>query len=304
MAVASDRAVAQWVWQQQSLWSQAAGRLKREINRWRSLTLGLTITGAVLATLGTQVASSSSLAGKMLVWLAAIAVAVMPVTVTRAGRQGVQAWTRARSVSEALKSELYTLLAGVSPYRGADREQLLLSRVGAVLSDADDLHHHTLGRQPTSRALPAVHDVDSYSTQRVTEQITGYYRPQARRLQRRLRLIRIIEVTLALVVAVLSATAAALEIHNAGIWVPVGTTVAAAVTAHAAAARYEFLLIEYSRTAAQLERLRNGHRPSTDPDAQTGVDDAYVAACEHVISVQNEGWMAKLVIDSSPPAVL
>ncbi|MGQ0779016.1 MAG: DUF4231 domain-containing protein [Pseudonocardiales bacterium] len=287
------------MWQQQSLWSQTAGRLKREINRWRSLTLGLTIVGAVLATLGTQVASLSTGTGKVLAWLAAIAVAVTPVTVARAGRPGVQAWTRARSVSEALKSELYTLLAGVSPYRSADREQVLRSRAGKILSDADDLAHHTVDLHPATRTLPAVHDVDSYRTQRVTEQIVGYYRPQARRLQRRLRLIRAAEVILALAVAALSATAAALEIRSASVWVPVGTTLAAAVTAHVAATRYEFLLIEYSRTAAQLERLRDGHRQPTEPGAQESVDDAFVAACERVISIQNEGWMAKLATEST-----
>lgn len=299
MTVAPSLAVVEWVWQQQSLWSQTAGRLKREINRWRSLTLGLTIVGAVLATLGTQVASLNTSTGKVLAWLAAIAVAITPVTMARGGRQGVQAWTRARSVSEALKSELYTLLAGVSPYRNADREQVLQSRTGDILSDADDLAHHTVGMHAAIRTLPAVHDVDSYCTQRVTEQVTGYYRPQARRLQRRLRRIRAVEVILALAVAALSATAAALEIHSASVWVPVGTTLAATVTAHVAATRYEFLLIEYSRTAAQLERLHNGHRQSADPGPQESVDDAFVAACERVISIQNEGWMAKLATEST-----
>ncbi|MGH3624671.1 MAG: hypothetical protein ACRDQ5_23265, partial [Sciscionella sp.] len=52
-----------------------------------------------------------------------------------------------------------------------------------------------------------------------------------------------------------------------------------------------------SRTAAQLERLRNGHRQPADPDTQARVDDAFVAACEQVISIQNEGWMAKLTTD-------
>ncbi|MGH3621906.1 MAG: DUF4231 domain-containing protein, partial [Sciscionella sp.] len=227
------------------MWSQTANRLKRSITRWRTVTLGLTIAGAVLATLGAQVASLSTVTGKVLAWLAAVAVAVIPVTAPRAGRQTIQAWTRARSVSEALKSELYTLLAGASPYRGADRDEVLRSRAEDVLADADDLQRYLVGVPQPTRALPAVGDIASYRTLRVTAQVEGYYRPQARRLRHRLRLIRTVELILALAVAVLSATAASLEVHGAAVWVPVGTTVAAAVSAHAVAARYEYLLIEY-----------------------------------------------------------
>lgn len=299
MTVNSDLAVAQWVWQQQSIWSRTADRLKRAVTRWRTGTLGLTIAGAVLATSGTQLAALSSLPGKILTGLAAVAMALVPLTVARSGRRAVQSWTRARSVAETLKSELYTLLAGVDPYRGADRGQLLKSRVSGILADADDLQHHTLNVRPTSRDLPAVSDIDSYCAQRLTTQIENYYRPRARRLQRRLQLLRTAEVTLAVLVAALSAAAASLNINGVAVWVPVGTTVAAAVTAHAAAARYEYLLIEYSRTAAQLERLRDGRQRPAEAPAQERVDDALVAACEQVISSQNQGWMAKLTTEPS-----
>jgi hypothetical protein len=303
MAIAPDLAVAEWVWRQQSIWSQTATRLKRRITRWRTLTLGLTITSAVLATLGTQVASLDSVPGKVLTWLAAVAVGTIPLAVARSGRQAAQAWTRARSVSEALKSELYSMLAGTGPYRGADRTQVLQSRAAGILADADDLAHHALTAPPAVRDLPAVRDIDSYCDQRVRPQIEGYYRPRARRLQRRLRLIQAAEMTLAVLVAALSAAAASLGFSGAAIWVPVGTTVAAALTAHAAAARYEYLLIEYSRTAAQLERLRSQRRPQADADAQARADDAFVTACEQVISIQNQGWMAKLGTESAAESI-
>ena len=81
------------------------------------------------------------------------------------------------------------------------------------------------------------------------------------------------------------------------VWVPVVTTVSGALAAHIAATRYEFLLVEYARTAAQLERLRDGRQTLTDPDQAAYADDEFVAQCERVISDQNEAWMAKLSSD-------
>ena len=67
---------------------------------------------------------------------------------------------------------------------------------------------------------------------------------------------------------------------NVGAWVAVVTTVAAAVTAHAAAQRYEFLLIEYLRTAAELRRLLDNSAELTDPVRNPLTDDQFIRRCE------------------------
>ena len=64
--------------------------------------------------------------------------------------------------------------------------------------------------------------------------------------------------------------------------------------------RYEYLLVEYLRTAAELERLRGRYRHSAGRGDSESTEDAFVEACEHVISVQNEGWMAKLTSSDQP----
>jgi SMODS and SLOG-associating 2TM effector domain 1 len=61
------------------------------------------------------------------------------------------------------------------------------------------------------------------------------------------------------------------------------------VAAHGAASRYEYQAIEFTRTADELERLRARYK--VDHSAKI------VSESEHVISIQNEGWMSKL---SSP----
>ena len=68
------------------------------------------------------------------------------------------------------------------------------------------------------------------------------------------------------------------------------TTAGAAVAVHVAAERYEFLWVEYSRSAGELQRLADRR---TAPDGRQLSDQELVMKCEDVISVQNQAWMAK-----------
>ena len=164
---------ADWAWSQQSIWSQTANKLRSSLSRWRAVALALTITAAVLATLGTQVATVSSPTGKGLLLAAAIAAGLVPLIRPLYGRKAVEEWTRARSASETLKEQVYTYLAGVSPYRGTDRDQLLRSEADATLKNVDDLQPRAHGIQPKYRSLPEVRDVGEYVTIRVNGQIQG-----------------------------------------------------------------------------------------------------------------------------------
>jgi hypothetical protein len=95
-------------------------------------------------------------------------------------------------------------------------------------------------------------------------------------------------VTLTLMAAALAAFAAVSP--NVGAWAAVVTTAVGAVTAYAASERYEFLWIEYSRTAGELRRLYDRHT-AADGRRLSGLE--LVTECEDVISVQNQAWMAK-----------
>ena len=241
---ADAASVAEWVWRQQSIWSQTANRLKADLTRSRAVALALTIAGAVLATLGSQVATVSTPAGKALLWAAAVAVGFVPVIRPRFGRQAVELWARARSASESLKEQVYTYLAAVSPYRGADRDQQLREHAERRFGCRGQTYcpAPSASSQRHGRCL-RVDDVDSYVAIRVTGQIQGYYRGQADQLRDRLRWLRGAELVLAVAAVVLSATAGSVGVKGAAAWVPVITTISAALIAHVAAARYEFLLI-------------------------------------------------------------
>jgi hypothetical protein len=279
------------VWQRQSTLSQAANQLKADIRKARIRNQALMVGGAILSAASAQVLGWHASLGRGLAGAAAVSLAMAPILGRSATSTNVRDWTRLRSASEALKTEVYTYLAGVTPYRRDDKVILLQDRVQGVVNGVADLAGHVAGLQPLPRSLPDVHDVDSFITERVDKQIRDYYRDNAAKLRRRLANVRKIEIALALAAAALAALATTVPALRLTLWVGVLTTVSSAVVAHVAAERYEYQQVEFARTADELENLRARYRSSA-PDQQ--INDEFVAACERIISIQNEGWMAKI----------
>jgi hypothetical protein len=278
-----ERSAIGLVWDQQSVWSQAANRVKASIQRSRLLTLSLLVIAAVIGTTAAQVGGHSSVTARVLAFVAAAATGLSAV-VSRSGAVGsTRDWIRLRSVSEALKSYVYLFLAGVSPFAGSDRDKILTDRLAKVTTAATDLRKYTVGITPVTRDLPSVSDPASYLTARLIPQADEYYRPKATELADRVRLLRGAQLTLATAGALLGAAAAAFSSHSIAAWVAVTTTVLTALAAYAAAERYEHQLVAYVQTADELDRLRL--RP---PGPEV------VLASEHVISIENEAWMVEL----------
>jgi SMODS and SLOG-associating 2TM effector domain 1/Protein of unknown function (DUF4231) len=286
--------VLTWAWDKQSQWSQAAGNLKKSLFLARKIALWLAVSAAVLATLTVQLAGVSPAWGRGLALAAAVAAAFIPVAQRSTSRTRVQDWTRARSVSEALKAEVYRFMAGVAPYRGTDRQEVFTKRTGQFLSDAHELTRLTVGILPKPRALPQVSDVDSYITERVRQQMDTYYREQSAEMKRLGDRYRTIVNVLAFVAVLLGVAASSTGTHQFAGWAPVVTTVIAAVAAYSAVNRFDALMLEYSRTYEQLERLLLERPRAAGPDRQAE-EDRFVAEAEAVISVQNESWMARSV---------
>lgn len=270
-----------YAWQEQSVWSQAADKLSADLRLRRRTALGLAVAGAVLSTSAASVGLDTGL-GKALAFLSAACVGCAAIAQTSAGPKAVQEWTRARAASEAIKSDVYLTLAGFGP-------DDLDTAVQLINDDAADLHQHRAGLNPKVRTLPSVHDVPSYLDERVNGQIEHYYEKRVRRLKATLQRLRWSGTGLAVIGVLLGAAAGTWEIDGLAVWVPVTTTVGAAVVAHAAAERYSYLLIEFSRTADELRRIRERR------GAAAGLsDERLVQRAEQVISIQNNGWLAKL----------
>ncbi len=295
---AGTRDLISSVWEDQSVWSQTANLLKARLDHHRSTILALTVASAILTTLASQTLSWSPSGSKVLALSAGVTVGLVPVVRSRLGRDAVSRWTRARAVSEELKAEVYRFLAGVAPFREVDREAQLVQRTQQVLDEAGDLLAYTAGVVPVVREVPPVHDVDSYVRGRLEPQIQ-WYRGRSARLSRQLAAARLAELCLGLVGVVLGAAAAVWSVDAIAAWVAVVTTLTAALTAHVAASRWEYQLVEYLRTANELNRLRGEWLSASVAAHDEAAEDGLVERCEHVVSIQNDGWMAKWTADQT-----
>jgi hypothetical protein len=285
--MAEDPEALQRAWAQQRLWSQTANQLKHGISQARLLALCLAIVTAIAAVSAVQVDELSSAGGRVLAAAGAIAAGLGTLVQRRAGTDQVRAWTRARSASEGIKSEVYRRLAVGDRDDDNGPDDSLSQRTAEIVNAASDLQRHTLSVTATPRPLPDVHDIGTYITHRVDDQIDGYYRPRAREYETRVRWLRRAGDALGTLAVVFGAIAAAFGITDLAAWVPVVTTIATALVAHIAANRYDHQIIEFLRTASQLELLR-------DQRLLRKMDDAeFVDACEDVISVENQGWMTR-----------
>lgn len=283
-----------WAWDRQSVWSATADLLKRRLFRARAGSLVLTVTAAVLVTAAVQVAGLSSTWGRTLAATASVCATVVALLQPFTSRDRVEAWTRARSASESFKAEVHTFLAGVTPYRGEDRLDRLREALDAVDNRAADLADRTIGRVAEVRPLPDVHDVPSYIEERLLKQADRFYAVKAGSAMTKAGWFRAAQIGLAVLAALVSAAAAISGRQGLAAWLPVITTVGAAIAAHGAAHRFDSLALEYARTDHQLRRLLRDWRTAAGP-ASVERDDRLVAEAERVISIQNESWMVRNV---------
>ncbi len=283
------------VWDQQSVWSQSANRLKKSVEAARSRALALTVTAALLGAAASQVMGWSSRLGATLAFVAALAAGMSPLLAHRGGLARTSDWIRTRAVSEALKGEVYTSLAGVGPY--ADRPNaptLLAERARDLRRDAADLIRHTAGVSPVTRPLPPVVDLGTYVDHRLRRQIDTYYCPKAAWMQSRVELFGKVELAFGALGALLAAAAGAFTIGGLAAWAGVIASVSIAVTAHVTAQRYTYQHLEFLRTAEELQHLLD--RWTADPAVTGEGAEAFVSQCEHVISIQNEAWMVRWTV--------
>jgi hypothetical protein len=203
-------------------------------------------------------------------------------------------------VSEAIKGEIFMFRAGAEPYSGPGAVGVLQQQVRVIEEAALDLERYVAGVDVNreDRPVPPSLSPKAYIEKRVMQQIEGYYRPNARLYARWLSIFRFAELVFGLVATLLGAVAAYISgTTPAGdtavaAWVAVFTTLGAAMAAHVAATRYDFLVVSYYATARHLEDLVGRWRADGEPTASSQWT-AFVKACEDAISIENESWLAK-----------
>lgn len=283
-------------WKRQGQWSKTADELKREYVGWRKVVFGLAIGAAVAAAI--SVALPSSLLSKGLALVASLCAALSPVISARkVGKEQLQSWTRARSVSEALKASIYRYLVSRKPDRLTslnDEQEEAIANVRDIVPTAD-------GKTLPKRARTDDMRVEDYLRHRVREQAENYYFIQAKANSDRAAVLHKSYFVLMMIAAGLAALNGLLDASVVGHWTAVFTTLGASVLAYLSASKYEDLSIEYQATGNELLNLLN--RWEERSAAERANEDAvaeFVDSCEAVISNQNQAWHAKLAEVKSP----
>jgi hypothetical protein len=285
----------------QAQWSQTADALKSTIDHARWWVFALSITGAVLATVASQMGVAAGCvpaaiggprAGVAIAAAVSLAFATF-FTQRLLGVEHVTAWVRARAIAERLKREAFKFAAGAAPYDDPDRARaapLLDDERAKIEADGDDL----LGLQVSAAdkgSLPrGPLTPDQYIAQRVNRQIE-YFLPRAERYREIAVALRRTELALAaaatLITAIVSVTGKSVVwgvTFDLAALTAVLTTIAGAVLAHIEAQRYDFLVMTYRATARRLrERADRSHQPWSD----------FVNDCENILAAENTSWIAK-----------
>src|SRR4051794_27748778 len=110
-------------WRKYRGWAARARAIRAELDRWRLLVLRLTVAGAILAPLASQLPvwfGSTDQIGLLARGLSALSAAAMALA-AYSGRSILdpateRQWLRARALGECCKSECYRFAAGVPPY--------------------------------------------------------------------------------------------------------------------------------------------------------------------------------------------
>jgi hypothetical protein len=116
---------------------------------------------AALALAAAQLKPVSQPAAPGLAVAAAIVLAAVGLLRGQQNVEQVRRWTRARSISEAIKSEVFLFLTKSGDYSTSDREVRLEAEVQRLENEADDLQRYAQGIEPQPHSLPQVYDLNT-----------------------------------------------------------------------------------------------------------------------------------------------
>lgn len=293
------------VWIRSKAWSSAANRFQKQLKNWRRRQLICIIAGSAMATaaatdlFGLNAASGDSMAvgNRIISGCAAVALALVGfIQQNFLSLSQTESWPRARSVSEALKCEVYRFRAGASPYEVPPEQDVTtaLQHLSSVIAEEEDKVGDLLPEvrfdEETADGVPGPMAPDDYIKSRLNDQIDAFYLPLARKNLHQAKTARGATLALALLGLVIAGFMSAGLLIAFGAWVAVLTTISAAVGSFSALSRYESLASLYAKQALSLDRLRTGWRSGRYTDWSD-----FVNKCEETILAENRSWMAEMV---------
>jgi len=313
--------VVESAWQDQALWSTVATEMADSIRRWRVAAAVAGVLGLFLTVVaGTLTSAAAQDRRTLITTVGVLLLALVPyVRQKMLAPERLQAWVRARNVSELLKEAVYRHLMGVlvAPAAGSAPAEgepapaeppppaTLTRRCRDIKQAAADLAGLAAAATPKPRVRKLVMTLDEYLAERVEGQI-NYYKKNGEESGQTARRLQTAEFVLGLLAVALGALSGketpadmgaaaagqALTTFNTLVpWLTLVAAAASAVTAHIAAARHVELAAKYYATYDLLKSQRDEWllRPDRQDPAQV---KRFVDEVERTISSENGAWVS------------
>jgi hypothetical protein len=298
------------VWEQSLKWEQIALTKEKEVTTARVCALYLTVIGAGLQTLGSQIATTGwicSVSGGMFLGLVPI------ITSKFLNKNSVADRANSRLIAELLQSEVHKSLAKVEPYGNHIRRGFNLKEMAHRITESlmsDDLSNQLLGINNENEEIPRVPDDSDYKTWYIEKRLDhaiALKRSDAAIKLRHSRGFKVIQFTLStaggligIVGGAMSGSGARAEIVNIiqgrlGVWVSVIAAASAAISAHLQSTKldeeatrlvYTIRRLEEHEEWRSVELLQRGKRKK-----ETSLEwNNFVNYCETLLNCQSLPW--------------
>jgi hypothetical protein len=292
----SSDSTSAFAWGQYRVWAATSREIKATLTAWQLRVLIIFLAGAILGTFSDQISNWSHALSQILGYLSAIALGLAALFSKEIlGPTKYQAWIRARSAAEALKSQVYLFLMKAPPYLGNKSDEILVNKVEEINEDVQDMTATTISDDEKRKDLPSdTLSIEDYIEIRVSEQIKKFYNPKAKKHGAIAKCGGSIGLALGIVGVILGIIKGAdIEplANIAGGWIAVVSTATTSVAAYIYAGRHQYLSISYQATARQLEAILAKWRAISKSNASTAERNQFIQDCENTISIENSAWM-------------
>jgi hypothetical protein len=284
----------------QAGWSNTANGLKAKLDRYRWSTLVLSVLGALLAAIASQIPVELPTHRAWVAIAGAVSLAIATFLTARfGGPTSVSNWARARQAAEALKREGFKFAARAAPYDDPATADDLLNQERKATEDVVDYLIDKFEKADKVKGVPvATIAADEYIAKRVQGQI-DYYENKAEDSRVIAGRLRNAEFALALLATILTAVVGVLPKYpltglafDFAAITAVLTTIGAAILSHIEAARYDFIVLTY-RAAARHLRDAWDDLKGVVPGVPSKPWSEFVERCEAIIAAENNSWVAK-----------
>jgi len=298
------------VWEQSLKWEQIALNKEKEVTTARVSALYLTVIGAGLQTLGSQIATTG--------WICSVSggifLGLVPIITSKfLNKNSVADRANSRLIAELLQSEVHKSLAKVEPYGKHIRRGFNLKETAHRITESlmsDDLSNHLLVVNANDEEIPRVPDDSDYKTWYIEKRLDHAIALKKNNAEMKLRYSRgykVIQFTLSTIGGLIGIVGGAMrgsgakeEIVNIiqgkiGVWVSVIAAASAAISAHLQSTKldeeatrlvYTVRRLEEHEEWRSIELLQRGKRKQETAKEWNN----FVSYCEALLNCQSLPW--------------